>query len=141
LEGLSAYCDFIWQMYATGAGRAKLREKWDWHKSTGAPGGLCDMSLLYLFMRERPGEVANLIERTIDGAVFDFHILTPAGLGPEDWEMEAVPGMPRRAKKLQWRDGQPYGRHLPTGEWVRLLTLHFQDGSKRLLHEYYREKP
>lgn len=30
----------------------EIYEKWDWHREKGAPGGICDMTLLYLFAKK-----------------------------------------------------------------------------------------
>ena len=37
----------------------EIYEKWEWHEKTGTPGGICDMTLLYLFSRQYRGNVLN----------------------------------------------------------------------------------
>jgi hypothetical protein len=95
-----------------------LAEKWAWHQQTGAPGGICDMALLYLWAKDR-SDIANFAG-PIGGAVFDLNINSAENLVKDEYET-------RLGKKhIVFRDGRPWCRSLKSGEWVRFRSLHFQ---------------
>lgn len=60
-SSLQQFCDLILNTYGSKDGMALLRSKWNWHKRTGAGGGVCDMTLLYLFSLAYPDQVGNLL--------------------------------------------------------------------------------
>jgi len=43
------FCDFVYRMYTTDRGLACLQYKWAAHILTKSPGGVCDMTLLYIW--------------------------------------------------------------------------------------------
>ena len=74
---------------------------------------------------DRIGEVA----KVIDGAVYDPNI----NLAAPGFEMS------NGIKRVFWKNTDPYGIYLRTGEQVRFSSLHFQGGNaKRLISQFYR---
>jgi len=125
------FCDYMWRTYTTPRMFAHLKEKWDWHQRTGTMGGVCDMTLLWLFAQDR--KAINLAQ-VRDGATFDKNMNTS-----ENWALDEY-RMKDGFKEIAWRHNQPYGFNLKRGEWIRFNTLHFQGGErrKRLLWDYAR---
>jgi len=133
LRGIQDFCDLIMEMYTTADGIAKLKEKWDWHQSTGKPGGICDMTLLWHFTLRYP--TGNMVRVLTDGSTFDDNINSAEGIQPNEYEMES--GM----KHIDWMSGMPYGHNLRLDRPVRFNTLHFQGNlAKRRMAEYVVER-
>jgi hypothetical protein len=130
--GLCDFCDSMEATYAENLD--KLREKWRWHQENDIPGGVGDMTLLWLFYVESGGRIRDIC-RVVDGVAFDHNIRVGENAFPDEYRV--VDGM----KDVQWRDGQPYCWHLELERWVRFAALHFQDGAKPKMKEYYRERP
>lgn len=128
---LAGFCDFIWETYTTLSGMATLREKWKWHVASGTHGGICDMTLLWLFIQDK--NALNLARNTEErGAVFDNNINAPHNWLNDEYAME------NGIKEISWRANQPLGYNFYGDEWIRFLGLHFQGNAKRLMHDYFR---
>ncbi len=110
------FCDFLVAAYKNIP--ALMADKWAWHRQSGASGGICDMSLLYLWAQGQKN-IMNF-SAALDGAVFDLNINSAENLTPDEYETRLS------KKKIIFRDGQPYGRVRKTGKLVRFRALHFQ---------------
>jgi len=128
LDGIRKFCDLIMETYTTTGGIAKLEEKWNWHRRTKSPGGVCDMTLLWFFTRRYP--TGNIVQVLKDGSTFDDNINSDEGMQPGEYEMDSG------IKRLEWVEGAPYGFNRRLGQWVRFNTLHFQGGSKRRMERF-----
>jgi len=140
LDGLRQFCSFAIQQYSTDVGLTRLQKKWDWHLRTGTNGGICDMTLLYLFQREHPELVGSLLAVTGRSTsrvhAFDLNINYAENYAPDEYRLCTVPEAPYGAlKELTWLDGQPYGYNRPLDRLVRFDGLHFQAGAKRFIKE------
>ena len=132
-ERLSACCDYSIRAYTEPAESERLQAKWHHHLATGAPGGICDMTLFYLFAERQPaGSVLN-VTRARDGAVFDHNAAMTLGAVPGEYPL-GRDGL----KPVAWRDGQPTVAQASGGEAVRFLTLHLQGPSKSAIPALYR---
>jgi hypothetical protein len=126
-EGLDNFCDFLMKIYSK-----KDRYHYDKMISHFAvrrkhrlPGGVCDMTALQLFNELHFGQVGEA-SHIVDGSVYDPNInMTHPG-----FEME------NGIKRIVWKDGQPYGRFLRTGEEIKFNSLHFNGRAKRLMSQY-----
>lgn len=130
LAGLESFCDFMFQAYTSAEGLAELRKKWQWHQESGWHGGVCDMTLLYLFSKEHHVEG---ICQVRDHTAFDHNINVSENYHPDEYMMTAG-----GVKTLKWQDNQPYAYNLVLNDWVRFNSLHFQGGAKRLIREFAR---
>jgi hypothetical protein len=130
-SGLCDFCDFVEATYTGNLD--KLREKWRWHQENGVGGGVCDMTLLWLFYVENAGRVHDIC-RVVGGAAFDHNIRAAENAFPGEYRMDG--GL----KEVRWRGGQPYCWHLELERWVRFAVLHFQNGAKPLMQEYYHDR-
>ena len=66
----------------------------------------------------------------LDGVTFDHHMGYTGTTEHEEWESE------NGYKKLTWKDGHPYCRHLPSGADIRLLSLHCWGQAECHMAEY-----
>lgn len=125
--GLAQFCDFIDHVYGHQLG--KLEEKWNWHRRTKTPGGICDMTLLWLFSREN--EIP-ILTRVHDNATFDENINISENHLPNEYRMY------EGHKEITWHDRQPYGYNLMLRRPIRFNALHFQGTAKKLMksHEH-----
>lgn len=132
--GLCSFCEFIEKTYTTEAGLAKLREKWQWHQDSGTGGGICDMTLLYLFYLENAHLIHDICQ-VRDGVTFDHNIRVGENAEPYEYVMGS-----EESKLVFWVRDRPFGERV-NGQHVRFATLHFQNGAKPLMESYYRERP
>jgi hypothetical protein len=124
-DAIDDFCVFLLNFYEEVPQAAQ--EKWDWHRSTGAPGGVCDMTLLYLWAKDR-GDVMNFA-KPIGEAVFDYNLNTSENYAKGEYRT-------RFGKKIiAFRDGQPYGR-AANGDWIRFRSLHFQGSIKNQMRRF-----
>lgn len=128
-EGLTRFCDFMLEMYE-GEGMNKLRQKWDWQQSQGLPGGVCDMTLLYLFYEKNKEDIANLLEIR-EGAAFDLSVNVGENAVADEYKVKG------NYKFFEWKDQMPYAQHLKKNIPVRFNTIHFQERAKLLMHKFY----
>lgn len=133
LDTLTEFCEYAQRAYTTPKLLAKLREKWGWHQRENKPGGVCDMTLLWLFSRGK--NVVNLAQ-VRDGATFDDNINVSENYHPDEYRMKAG------RKEITWDDNQPYGWNLRLRRPIRFHALHFQSNpTKALVPHYYRRRP
>lgn len=136
LQGICELCDFIHRTYTTLAGREKLKSKYEWHAEHSPHGGVCDMTLAWLFLQEvEARRIVNLTPRlTLPKEGAFSHNLSGGECGlPDEYKLEG------RHKEIKWIDGQPHCWNLRLGAWVRFKTLHFQGGAKYLIASSFRE--
>jgi hypothetical protein len=127
-EGLEAFCAFIEETYMRNL--SLLEEKWRWHQREGIGGGVCDMTLLWLFYERHRDRVSDIC-RVIDGVTFDHNIRAAENHEPSEYTMSG------ELKDIAFaQDGYPYCWNLQVGEPVRFATLHFQDGAKPRMKDY-----
>jgi len=124
LGGLDKFCEFMWNTYTTPGMMHALKEKWVYHKRTGKPGGVCDMTLLYKF-RHLHGVA--LSTQVVGGTTFDHRFGGSENLHPGEYRMKDG------VKQITWRGSQPHGYNVILDSYVRFTALHFQGGSKKLM--------
>jgi len=131
---LEKFCNFMVEAYCQERHLKKLKDFWREHSSAGRPGGVCDMTVLYMFWQENQVRVANLI---VDQRrnIFDPNIneVGDSRLG----EFEVVNGW----KKVKIIDQKPiFFRIRPSKEMVRAHVLHFQGEAKGHMALFYTGK-
>ena len=132
--GIVKFCEFMIASYTESKRFAVIKEKWDWHVREDKPGGVCDMTHLYLFAQEFPSKVYNLTGEVLDDGVFEHNINVSENGLPEAFRMSG------KKKELVWKDGCPYGFSTALDKLVRFNTLHLQGNSrKQQIGEYFRE--
>lgn len=125
LEALGEFLTFCVAAYGDGPRRADLEAKWEWHQANRVPGGVSEMTLLYLWARNR-ARVGNFAQ-AVAGATFDLNLNDSTNYWREEY------GMRRGLKAIDFADGGPYAVNLHTRKRVDFHCLHCQGGAKRLM--------
>ncbi len=131
---LEEFCAFSVRSFTDPGCLRLYREKWNFHRSNGVPGGVCDMTALFLFWRENRHRVRNL---AVDfrGGAFDNNIGQSTNYQEDEYAVEG------RYKRVRFFDGRPFLCAARSGVWVRAHALHFQGCAKRLIPGFYRGAP
>jgi hypothetical protein len=132
---LERFCDFVIKTYEDPRYLAMYKEKWAWHSNTGTPGGICDMTTLYLFWRENRSSITNFAADK-RGTVFDSNVSSSMNKYVNEYVMED--GL----KKIAFIDeSQPvfYKTEAPSDP-IRVHGIHFQGGAKQYIPHYYTAK-
>lgn len=125
LTALREFLDFCIATYEQAPRREVLEEKWRWHQATQTLGGVCEMTLLYLWARSR-ARVANFTQ-VVGGATFDHNLNDAANYWPGEYATSAG------RKTIRFANGRPYAMNLRTQQRVTFHTLHCQADAKRLM--------
>lgn len=137
LEGVREICAFFHRTYTTPEGLAKIKSKWDWHVANNKPGGVCDLTLLWLFVQEKGRErIVNLtpVITTAANGTFAHKISGSENSRQGEYKMAG------RLKHIEWRHGLPYGYNVRLKQWVRFKDIHLQGGDKHLAPSFYRAR-
>ena len=132
LLGIREFCKFITDTYTDPKRLGKLKTKWTWHKKYKKPGGVCDMTFLYLYSKDH--DVTNLSKATA-GVAFDHHANTSENWYPDEYRMSFT-----HRKQITWKDSQPYGFSMYTDSLVRFAAIHLQGGAKKYVKDYVRQR-
>lgn len=125
LNGLENFIRFLGGLYE-GELRKMLNEKYEWHIKNNMPGGICDMTALFLWQRSK-NNVYNLAKAHLDGLLFFDNNLNESG-NVSDHEFLMVRNV--MLKKVirkgdgYWVSKQVDGQHIPAA------ALHFQGRAK-----------
>jgi hypothetical protein len=123
---LQRFCDFILRSYTEEKYLEAYEKKW----RSGAGGGICDMTALYLFWLENGEEICNLAITRM-GMVCDLNINSSANF--RDNEFRKKMGI----KKLSDYKGKPAFMSQSGEEKVRVHVAHFQGRAKSFMPKYY----
>lgn len=131
LKALSDFTDFCIDQYKDI--RGMIKEKWEAHQKYNLPGGVTEMSLLYLWIKSNPElRVYNLLQEH-SGTVFDWTSLAPAGWKSEDeFEFDKY----HNIKVISYKEGSPYFLRTD-GSKVKALAVHFGGKTKTFMADYY----
>lgn len=134
---VEAFCDFALRSYTDPALGALYDEKWAYHVAHNLPGGVIDMTTLYLFVRDEIGIDAfvNLeAAREVGGerVAVDHNLSTAENEVADEYAMDGG------FKQLRWVDGRPVGRNVRLGADVRFQALHLQGHAKARIPDFYR---
>jgi len=125
---LENFCAFLEDIY-TKKDRYhydKMLAHYAVRRKNGLKGGACDMTAFELFNLDYFAFVGNVVQ-IIDGSVYDPAMTTPY----PGFETE------QQIKRVYWREGQPFGKHLKTDRYIRFNSMHFQGRSKSLMKQVY----
>jgi len=131
IDLLEEICSFCLNSLCQGEYQELYKQKWNWHLTNQTPGGICDMTTLYLFWREREARITNLAMNH-NGNVFDLAVRT----GSNYYEDEYVTQSGK--KEIRFIDRHPCLRcNDETRSRVRVHALHFQGAAKQDFPYYY----
>ena len=123
---LEDFINFCIGAYTDVAIRGKLETKYQWHINNKKPGGISEMTLLYLWQQKTNGRVTNLAQ-VLDGVVADSCITDSANYFEDEYELKST------FKRFVFKKGLPYGFNRILNKEVRFLCVHCQGKSKRMM--------
>lgn len=118
-ETLLKFSKFIIEVYS-GSELNKLKEKWNYHQNNHIAGGVCDMTLLYLF-----SNTINFFSLTkvIDGITFDQNYIDSENYFKNEYELICDKNAEKNVKKIEWKDGLPWANNLIEKKSVKFIAL------------------
>lgn len=123
VEALESFLDFLFYEYTDNI--SELEEKWEYHKKHNIGGGICDMTLLYLWaISVEQYKVLNTTQG-YKGGVFDHFVSFSEGY--EKREYRVLKGI--NIKKIRFENHKAFFQE-KSGEWIRTYTIHAQGKSK-----------
>lgn len=125
-RGIRDFLQFCIDSYKEEDKRKLLIEKYEFHQRTQSPGGICDMTLLYLWMKQTDFKVENFSLRK--GTVIDYNINEP-NIDTVSYVMWDRYGM----KRILFEDGIPHFVQQEDGKRVPVLVIHAWGGSKKYM--------
>ena len=128
---LSSFCSFALRSYKEPDLIKLYWQKWKWHQENSVPGGICDMTALYLFWRTNQHLFLNFAEQS-GGTAFDANFNSANGFLADEYVTE------EGHKAVVFKNDQPYCRRANDGGLVRFHALHLQGGAKSMIPQYYR---
>lgn len=128
LKFLKLFCRFIVETYTHRIDL--LEKKVAFHKTQKLPGGICDMTLLYLYHLEHQDSLLNLL-LPVENKVFDLAIGSTCNFVSKEFKEK------HGFKDIRFRKNLPYGEADKTNQEIYFRGLHFQGTTKNRMHEYY----
>lgn len=138
LAALEDFTNFCIEAYINKNIRDKIDAKWQWHLDNNKPGGVSEMTLLYLWSQVN-SQVANTA-KVINDMAIDHAIKLSNNYFKNEYKMKFG------VKKLIFKDGIPYGYNQILNKEIKFLCLHCQGNAKgsmkflyykQLRHLYY----
>lgn len=125
-DGLLDFLYFCIDAYKDDEKRKPLEEKYKFHQDNHTAGGICDMTLLYLWMKQTKLPVENFSTRT--ERVVDYNI-NEARIDTVTYEMWNRYGM----KRIIFEHGTPHFVRAEDGKKVPVIMIHAWGGSKKFM--------
>ena len=132
-EFLREFCSFVNDSYENGIN--ELEKKWDWHNEQGINGGICDMSLLYLFYLKNKNSIYNLLPVSRDIICFDYNINRGSNYKQDEYQTIKSP-LGTIMKDIKIRSEKAYCYNLLNKSDVQFANIHFQGISKHIIFNY-----
>ncbi|HAF96490.1 MAG TPA: hypothetical protein DER10_03630 [Elusimicrobia bacterium] len=134
-ELLEEFCEFILNSFIDNKYLGLYRGKFNWHLAKKKPGGICDMTTIYLFWNENKDRVQNMLINH-NGNVFDDNINTATNYYKNEFVFDSG------TKKVKFIDGHPHFLSADgTNTSVRAHALHFQGVGKKYMPDLYTGRP
>lgn len=117
-----------------------IKKKWVWHQKNNMPGGVCDMSLLYLFYQQNPTFFLNGLvvkaESCVDQSIKDSNIYQ---YNNKEYFIKKI-NRNGRYKDVKWQSKRPYVRIQKSNEKIWLHGLHCQGDAKYLIYYFFQSQ-
>lgn len=106
-----------------------LLKKWQYHQENNVPGGICDMTLLYLWMQKNTDKFKLFNGLGIrNGKTFDHFLHVSEGYSSGDFKVNSFLEM----KQIKFQEGKPYFKY-KDGTWIQSCTIHAQGARKKYI--------
>lgn len=128
--------DFISFFYNTYKDNIEiLNKKWEYHIKNNVKGGICDMTLLYLWINDKNNSysILNILEVN-SGSVFDNSMQSSSDLIKNQYKYNKI----LKLKKVNFKNGLPYFEDI-NNKLIKVNTLHFQGSSKAVMGNYLKK--
>jgi rubrerythrin len=126
---LSSFVAFLNSMY-TSPMIKQLRSKYEHHIEKNIPGGICDMTALFLWQKENQGITFNTARAHLDGyPLFDHNINMEGNYHPKEFIKNQFLGI----KEIDFKDGAYFAKSLDMPTLIPLTCLHFQGSAKKFI--------
>lgn len=135
LAGLEDFLSFLKNLYA-GKIRSLIDQKYQWHLTNHIPGGICDMTALFLWQKDRQ-DICNLAEIYIEGLpLFDNNLNEDGNMARHEFVMVKNVSLKNIINKnnIYWATTQRTSKKIP------VLALHFQGRAKGCMATFERER-
>ncbi len=133
-EFLRGFCSFVNDSYENGIN--ELEKKWDWHNEQGINGGICDMSLLYLFYLKNKNSIYNLLPVSRDIICFDYNINGSLNYKQDEYQTIKSP-LGTIMKDIKIRGEKAYCYNLLNDSDVQFANIHFGGIAKYFCHKFF----
>lgn len=135
LEGLEDFLRFLQNLY-TGPTRTLLNQKYQYHQDHSIPGGICDMTGLYLWQKNK-ANVFNLAVAHLEGLpLFDNNLNQTGNVFDNEFEM--VRNV--RLKKITLREHTNYAHLASNQKAIAAAALHFQGTAKACMANFQKKR-
>jgi len=126
-DSLVEFCNFIDFIYSSDDGVQKLQQKWNNHIQNNQEGGICDMTLIWLFYEFKNRKNIAILSEVYEESCFDDNINSSENRYENEYKMN------NGIKEIKWENDIPYCYNILQNKWIRFNTIHFQGSAKSLL--------
>lgn len=133
IEGIRDFLNFLTYEYTIGI--HELMEKWEYHQTNQIKGGICDMTLLYLWARNKGDTHIYNTLAIKDNAVFDHFLSVSEGIQKGIFPVRKFCNI----KHLKFVNGEAFFKN-NTGEWIKTHSIHAQGKSKIYIPTLYAQR-
>jgi len=132
-EGINRFCELAIQLYTEPRLMAFMDKIRADKKAKNDKAGISDMTALYVFYEEFGSRILNLSQCS-DNGVFDHNICMSTNYSLHEYEFRSG------HKKITMQQKTPVCYNRLLHQPVTMHTLHFQGGSKNIVHRYFTGK-
>ena len=120
MEALDDFLSFCRNTFENN--RALLEEKWNYHKEHSLAGGVCDMTLVYLWMKDKPEVINSAL--VFDGGTIDQNLCDRANYTEEEYKYNSFAKIKKYVfKKDEEGVRRPY-LTAGDGKLVKVYAIH-----------------
>ena len=125
IEAMEEFLLFCIQIYKEDP--SLLKQKWAYHREKQVSGGICDMTLFWLWRNRTTRKIYNLAQEK-DGKVYDLIVNSPDNAREGEYCFSKWKNM----KVVRFREGVPYLKR-SDGQWVQANVLHCNGHHKQYI--------
>ena len=129
INGLEDFTNFCIDAYNNKNIKEKLAAKYQWHIKNKMPGGITEMTLLYLWSEKNP-KVFNLC-RVINDMTIDLAIVTSENYFQDEYQMK------QGLKRFIFKNGVPVGYNKILKKEIQFGCIHCQGWAKSIMGFFY----
>jgi hypothetical protein len=134
IDSLGDFCRLIVESFQNHEYLELYSKIWNWHLTQKKPGGVSDMTALYLFWEANTNRIINMAKSN-RANTFDHNI----NMASNHWTDQYVTEF--GIKKIKFINRQPFILRDSEGEQLdRVHALHFQGGAKKYIRQFYTGK-